>query len=153
MKHKHYDLIVAKAANMDLVTLCCIPAYHEWREHLLQHDMDFDESVEYFLCLPQHTGACLHWLNGGEGECTSVLGCFDINETSRDWNSCAWYTDSNLSSKIKPHKESRYIAIRRHDLYVESIAYKTEDEAIADNNPKFWNVYEIEVEVENGQSK
>ena len=68
--HKHYEMIVAKAANMDL-TVFHKSITGEW---LIDTDsnkvMVFEnDSTEYFLCLPQHKEACLHWLNGGEIEC------------------------------------------------------------------------------------
>lgn len=63
-KHKHYDMIVAKAENMDLVKFEKNDGI--WR--VCSSDIiHMNPDKEYFLCLPQHNekGQCLHWLNGG----------------------------------------------------------------------------------------
>lgn len=71
-QHKHYELIVAKAANMDFVVFeKQNTATHEKEEYKpIQPDGNkaiwFHENARYFLCLPQHKDACLHWLNGGD---------------------------------------------------------------------------------------
>lgn len=70
-RHNHYNIICKKAANMDLVLLANGAGNAEdndWFEY--GNDGDYFPTLysecEYFLCLPQHKEACLHWLNGGE---------------------------------------------------------------------------------------
>lgn len=64
--HKHLEMIVAKAANMDLVLF--IKLGDQWQATGC-HDnqvINIASHYEYFLCLPQHKEECLHWLNGGK---------------------------------------------------------------------------------------
>lgn len=64
-KHKHYDMIVAKAENMELACLTRHTTHDLWREQAGQYShVFFGEMADYFLCLPEHTEACLNWLNG-----------------------------------------------------------------------------------------
>jgi hypothetical protein len=112
MKHKHYDLIVAKAADMNLVVLSQNQKDGSWLVQNDQGTTDFGECINYFLCLPQHKEACLHWLNGGESEHGGEFG---------QWNSCEgwnkkWFSTtcgfmrSSHQTRIKPKKEKRWIA-------------------------------------------
>ena len=56
--HKHIEMIAAKSANMDLV-VCCKHLNEGWGRGNL------DDLItcynDFFLCLPQHKEACLHW--------------------------------------------------------------------------------------------
>ena len=63
MKHKHYDKIVAKAANMSLVVFCR-DAYHAEEGWFETSNLPIQDEFDYYLCLPQHKEACLAWLNG-----------------------------------------------------------------------------------------
>lgn len=72
MKHKHYDKIVAKAANMDLVVFCR-DAYHVKEGWFETYNLPIQEEFDYFLCLPQHKESCLAWLNGANGTLTEQL--------------------------------------------------------------------------------
>jgi hypothetical protein len=74
MKHKHYDKIVAKAANMNLVVFCR-DAYHVEEGWFETHNLPIQDEFDYYLCLPQHKEACLAWLNGA-----------NINFTSDVWS-------------------------------------------------------------------
>ena len=67
MKHKHYDMIVALAENMNLATFCKGKLGKEWIDLGGEGLPCFIPDNHYFLCLPQHKEACLHWLNGGGG--------------------------------------------------------------------------------------
>lgn len=84
MKHKYAEMIKAKADNTELVWLGS-GFRVDWVE-VGKDFPDFTEATEYFLCLPKHKDACLHWLNGGEVE-------FYCNGT---WRSCEdWSKDQS----------------------------------------------------------
>lgn len=74
MKHKHYDKIVAKSANMNLVVFCR-DAYHVEEGWFETPNLPIQDEFDYYLCLPQHKKACLAWLNGA-----------NINFTSDVWS-------------------------------------------------------------------
>lgn len=115
--HKHAELIKAKADNMELVVFCkdSYDDANKWQE---TSQMPFQEEFDYFLCLPKHKEACLHWLNGGwvewtreeeNGErwfgkekYTSIAG----------WNATnGWMLDDNIY-RIKPRKEKLWLAVK-----------------------------------------
>lgn len=117
MKHKHYEKIVAKASNMDLVVLTkdvIAPVDAPWVAIEMGYLPAFDEHCEYFLCLPQHKDAVLCGLNGGEFQvkCTKDYYSDSWHLNGDKWfGSCVWYMLSNHHSRIKPRKEKRWIAI------------------------------------------
>ena len=150
MKHKHYDLIVAKAANMDLVVFCKgVNDGCEWHE--VKRFPNWQTNASYFLCLPQHKDACLHWLNGGEvqGEDPNRPNYFDdyANFVDRkNWSCTAWYMRKDRNIRIKPKKEKRWIGTCKN--FVTSLNYPSVDEcrdAVGDDTS--WQFHEIEVEV------
>lgn len=64
--HKHYEMIMAKAKNMELTVLYA-PETDKWVKWVgSKKAIFFTEDDNYFLCHPKHTEACLHWLNGGK---------------------------------------------------------------------------------------
>lgn len=112
MKHKHYEMIVAKAANMELVVFQTDDELKEW--HVLDRFPMWGESTNYFLCLPQHKDACLHWLNGGEVE-ARMRGTgreFEhmTGNPNKDWSNKTVFTSDECDIRIKPKKEKRWIA-------------------------------------------
>lgn len=111
MKHKHYEMIVAKAANMGLVCFVKRPDV-EWVECDDRILPCIDEH-EYFLCLPQHKEACLHWLNGGEVQYRIALDVWtdaSNNVSNAAWSSDNLLMDDQVEFRIKPKKEKRWIA-------------------------------------------
>ncbi|AUR87927.1 hypothetical protein NVP1106O_04 [Vibrio phage 1.106.O._10N.286.51.F7] len=68
MRHKHYDMIVAKAENMELVVFYKLPCEEWWQPDSECEALPDEVEIDYFLCLPKHKEACLHWLNGGDVE-------------------------------------------------------------------------------------
>ena len=62
MKHRHADMIIAKANNVDLVVLS--KSHGKW--DLSHFSMMLSGEEDCFLCLPKHKKACLHSLNGGQ---------------------------------------------------------------------------------------
>lgn len=155
-KHKHYDMIVAKAANMDLIVFC---NYGDgWRKLSGSIFPSFCKGSDYFLCLPEHKEACLHWLNGGE--CQLVL-CHEDDWLARatpkiEFGDCRndsiWMKKNKI--RIKPRKEKRWIGI--HPLGATTPLGKTEKfvsdialHQLVDAVKPFceWQFIEIEVEV------
>ncbi|CAH9014147.1 hypothetical protein VPH5P1C_0164 [Vibrio phage 5P1c] len=110
-------MIVAKAANMDLVVF--------EKQNTATHDKEifkelipdgnraiwFHESFDYFLCLPQHKETCLHWLNGGESQYLSNGMEKWINfGNSTGWSDTHLFMTTEYEFRIKPKKEKRWIA-------------------------------------------
>ncbi len=119
MKHKHYDMIVAKAENMDLVV--SIKLGDKW-EVISGHEnqiVNFGSHYDYFLCLPQHKEACLYWLNGGgvqdnfEGEWSDCPSLSQTKNTDSE-NSLVFsvhhmFMNEEFQFRIKPKKEKRWV--------------------------------------------
>ena len=123
MKHKHYEMIVAKAANMDLVLfvkLMNAPDFN-WVESVGAVNLPFDEEGDYFLCLLQHneSGQCLHWLNGGEIEIRNKTGIatswsdFPSFSFNPKWIPHADFMSKDCDTRIKPKKEKRWIGVAK----------------------------------------
>lgn len=110
-KHVHAEMIKAKADNMGLVVFR--KNYdNSWGE-IQCHDCCFMQDFEYFLCLPQHKEACLHWLNGGEIEFTSDFSDgWTEYEPIRSWGAGSVFMQSEYKFRIKPRKEKLYIAVK-----------------------------------------
>lgn len=117
-KPRHYDMIVAKAANMELVQFYKAPDEDWWQSESDNSDFPCDLELEYFLCLPQHKEACLHWLNGGEAQIKNGDKWDDewSNEAwSKSWSESSFFMVGNEEIRIKPKKEinQRYAEIYR----------------------------------------
>ena len=115
-KHKHYDKIVAKAANVGLVQFIKING--KWEDAGLSDKfISFSEGYDSFLCLPQHKEACLHWLNGGGVQQSLITDSSWI--TSADVKKVSWmpwtsFMKDELKFRIKPKKEKRLIGVGRN---------------------------------------
>ncbi len=69
MKHKNAEMIIAKVNNTELVVLVkVIDSQNESGSYWTVSSLSALSVAEnkFFLCLPQHKKACLHWLNGGK---------------------------------------------------------------------------------------
>ncbi|AGN51436.1 hypothetical protein VPJG_00072 [Vibrio phage jenny 12G5] len=149
MKNVHYDKIVAKAANMDLVVFFKASSHSEWCEVSNSLLPAFHPETEYFLCLPRHKGACLHWLNGGELQVNRLSnGYLDWDRPSRDWAKEVSFMFDVKEFRIKPKKEKRWILVNAIDCFQPRMF---DDEGEADqmlqgSHPN-WSKHEIEVEV------
>lgn len=112
MKHRHYDMIVAKAANMDLVVFC--QGNGKWVEVTCDFSqIAWWEDNKYFLCLPQHKEACLDWLNGNDVEYRHKddESWFELSDSHCwCWSRYNNTMNSNLEFRIKPKKEKRWLA-------------------------------------------
>ena len=155
MKHVHYDKVVAKAANMDLVVFSYCNLHIVWSEDVpSQPSVEFIDSsnTDYFLCLPQNKEACLHWLNGGEVQYRpkkktssefeyywdQMPDCEDF-----EWRlGCIWMCDLD-DIRIKPKKVKRWIVYKSDNVYG---AYLS-PEHIGDKLKQNGQLIEIEVEV------
>lgn len=155
MKHKYYDKIVAKAANMELVVFTKSTMANKW-EVTSFGDLVKNEDFDFFLCLPQHKEAVLNCLNGGESQVASIssgwlpANCGDPVEWGGEW----WYMNPNSESRIKPKKEKRWIGVNVTTGKTTS-AYTHDDEGnyaedevrLTNGNLSDWQFIEIEVEV------
>lgn len=145
MKHKYYEMIVAKAADMGLVVFC----KHETEGWMAISDGDYlpqNPDNDHFLCLPQHKEAVLNSLNGGVAQFESPREKGDHALEKADWSNSEWYMQSDATSRIKPKKEKRWIVVTE-DLEIEDgTLYKSYGEAEI-NNHGTQQVVEIEVEV------
>ena len=148
MKHKHYEMIVAKVANMNLETF--IKQDDRWR--LMNNAIPIAEEYDYFLCLPQHKLACLHWLNGGELNIDNGKGLGVGRYTLSIENNFPlsdFVNHHEYTFIIKPKKEKRWIAYSTNQKRLGCLSFDSEQEARAHyihevEEPQF---IEIEVEV------
>lgn len=156
MKHRHYDMIVTKAANMELTTL--VKFGKEWMisaPHTVGEIISFDSRYEYFLCLPQHKEACLHWLKGGESQYLSNgMGEWVNFGASTGWSDTHLFMTTECELRIKPKKEKRWIGV--YGNHVTDGMHPTKElcERCVNRSDKFkhcapegWQFIEIEVEV------
>ncbi len=162
MKHKHYDVIVAKAANMGLVVFENDQHGKDDWYAIGDGKLPSNERYTYFLCLPQHKEACLHWLNGGdvqhddcsEGWATmeNINEPMDINEPL--WSKTCRLMTEHLRFRIKPKKEKRWIGYCANTNQTFPHPQKSKDvaEDYAMRNYGYeigkWQFLEIEIEVE-----
>ena len=159
MKHKHYDMIVAKAKNMDLVLFSNSTGhnYGKWSECNRETMPKDNGNINYFLCLPKHKEAVLEKLNGGECQyLPPVDGVREWKDSDNfqfdKWADVWWYMHDSFESRIKPKKEKRWIAVdastsqcTRHYSTKES-CFNSEF-AGCEGNASGWQFIEIEVEV------
>lgn len=149
MKHRHYDMICAKAGNMDLVVFA--KASTGWRKFTGDFpDFGLDE---YFLCLPQHKEACLHWLNGGVCQIMiedNLLAMAVSKHELGDWSrGLIWMGNQDI--RIKPRKEKRWIGVKKGECTPRN--FETRDDAVfwinsnAQSSSDYWQLIEIEIEI------
>lgn len=146
--HKHAKLIKAKADNMELVVFTKSTMTNKWEVTSFE-DLVKNEDFDFFLCLPKHKEACLHWLNGGKCE-SDDDGCFgDLADFNvYDWCLKHHFISNDNEIRIKPCKEKRWIAVKRNDrTEVYTVTFNSLDEAIDTLSGKYWQFIEIEVEV------
>ena len=152
MKVKHYDMVVAKAANFELVQLMKINNVWEAVGSKCGETINFSSDYEYFLCLPQHTDACLHWLNGGDVEeysdalGFSELGWHEVGFKKR-WSLQHQFM-SDMQIRIKPKKEKRWLMIQPISGQT-TLLYSSPQiakDSVSSNDSR-WQLKEIEVEL------
>lgn len=166
MKHKHYDMIVAKAANMDLVVfvknvevetgglLSQSVEHIDWSEtgEIGAQMPCFHEDLDYFLCLPQHKEVCLHWLNGGDAQkvTTTPIAHLNLGEIT-EWEEGHIFMNPHVVIRVKPKKEKRWIAVDPSHQQQSTKLFKSEDDLWSyfggcAGNSSGYQFIEIEVE-------
>ena len=150
--HKHRDMMKAYAGDSSL----CVLIYNEdddkWIHTNPRAFFDYPY-FEFFICLPKHKEACLHWLNGGLIECNSKLTegwevCFDYNKYFWKPNCGMMREDANY--RIKPKNVKRWVAFKWDNFYVLPRHYETKEgaeKAAASSMMGEFQYKEIEVEV------
>ena len=107
MKHPNAEIIKAKADDVRLVTFTRdrYDSSSEWGE---SYQWGTDPDFDYFLCLPQHAAACLHWLNGGEVE-LRIDGEEEwiplLPATDVEWCVGHSFMKEHVEIRVKPAKE------------------------------------------------
>ena len=117
--HKHAKMIKAKADNMELVVFANgaeAIGENDWFEYGNNGD-DFPTlyaDCEYFLCLPKHKEACLHWLNGGEIEMQSDEAWMPVEmfKNTMPWHPLRIFMEDYTAMRIKPRKEKLWLAVK-----------------------------------------
>ena len=152
-------MIVAKAANMELVVFVKTCDNGAWYEKGDNSACQWWEDSDYFLCLPQHKEACLHWLNGGKAETDRSFDEFVLVDEASDryfkWWPEGWFMREDYKSRIKPKKEKRWIATfpwNGNDSYVTPKHFRCKESLncyIVNNYGArdYYQAIEIEVEV------
>jgi len=155
-KHKHADMIIAKANNMDLVVFSkckCIDS-EVWTESDIE-SLTLHPSTEHFVCLPQHKEACLHWLNGGSVHVmdSNWINIFPLK--AYPWEEDHDFMLDDAKIRIAPKKEKRWVATfpwAGNAFYVTPESFASEEllnEYVDFNYGKrgLMLIHEIEVEV------
>ncbi len=152
-KHKYYEMIVAKAANMDLVLFVraqVSPGSYQWDLTDLA-DLCKNQNKKFFACLPQHKQACLHWLNGGDSQILNSPRhewmTLESYEKDPAWHAYSDFMSSECQTRIKKKKVKRWVVIDENlnvlpKLWVDPEALETAMEKKSDHQ-----FIEIEVEV------
>lgn len=153
-KHRHYDMIVAKAANMDLAVF--FKDGDDWFFDDTSESYKFESDIEYFLCLPQFTKECLHWLNGGVSQIEYTKASYpywtNIDCDEVNWSPGHIFMDELVNLRIKPKKVKRWIGVngiettklcKTKDKCKEYVVNFRSREGLP---PEAWQFIEIEVE-------
>ncbi len=152
MKHKNAEMIKAVVDNVDLVIFVRVIDQEDERGNYWSFSSLATLAVasnDFFLCLPQHKDACLHWLNGGElqinrktyneqGEELPNEGFLNWDRPSRGWKHTVSLMSDKCQFRIKPKKEKRLISV-----YGDSVEFVNPDL----DYPSCVQLIEIEVEV------
>ena len=156
MKHKHYEMIVAFAGNTEFSVFCKGELGKEWIELSGCGMPCFVPESDYFLCLPQHKEACLHWLNGGDVQVQDfpTNDFNDYSDEKYEWSLETWWMSEQCNVRIKPKKEKRWIGIYNHNVtsqHFDSIetakSFIRRRDEFKNCAPEAWQFKEIEVEV------
>lgn len=140
MKHKHYDMGVAKLDNTTLVKF--VKLLSGW---VVTQSEDWNVASDYFLCLPKHKKAVLNSLNGGAALAESAGETLEHAMQNAEWSDDDWYMSDDFTSRIKPKKEKRWIIWNENqDKY--HCTFLVDPLEKYEANFKF-SIHEIEVEV------
>ena len=117
--HKHRDMMKAYADDSSLCVFVNLTHHEKWK---ITQNPAFFVNCEYFLCLPKHKEACLHWLNGGRIQwCDDLLAWTDKDNYTDDLESQEFFFGNGFmlddnKFRIKPKKVKRFVVIHRGDL-------------------------------------
>lgn len=146
-KHPHAEMIKAKADNMDLVVFCK-DSIGDWFEHG-RNGVYCPFCVEecYFLCLPKHKDACLHWLNDGEVQVmdNNWVNMHPIEDYQ--WEEDHDFMDIESRIRIKPSKETRHVVIHNGRLVGELFKFDSDIRASYGAEYHDLQTFKIEIEV------
>ena len=107
--HKYAEMIKAKADNMDLVLFIRVKE-DCWQE---TSSMPTCEDFNYFLCLPKHKEACLHWLNGGDVLVKSKsVTSWEVVFHGQVWGDTIGWMREDAKYRIKTRKEKLWLAVK-----------------------------------------
>ena len=167
-RHRNYDMIVAKAADMDLFVFSKdfysekSKDYTGWGVVDYPARVLFNSDLDLFLCLPKHKEACLHWLNGGDvqhNDCEKGWATMENINDPMDADAPIWSKTCRLMTdeqdfRIKPKKVKRVIGVNvktgqttsayeidKEGNYAEDEVRITKNGVLSD-----WQFIEIEVE-------
>lgn len=152
-KHKHYEIGVAKLANTDLVVF--FKDGDDWFFDDTSESYNFRSDIEYFLCLPQHKEACLHWLNGGEVQAFfegDWVNCISLSKSANvlKFTHYHMFMDDGLEFRIKPKKVKRWIAYGTNSQKMGVRTFSSKCECVDQYGDEVLNgpiqYFEIEVE-------
>lgn len=151
MKHKHTEMIKAKADNMNLTMF--IKEYDGWVKNTEIYPVEeypLTEDKEYFLCLPEHYKECQHWLNGGDVlSLNSYDNWFTLEsyENNPSWGANSVWMSDCFTVKIKRGKEKRYVLIHNGSLVNELYSSDYDIRMSYGNEYDKLQIFEIKIEV------
>lgn len=136
MKHKHVELIKAKADNMELVKFYKSTS-NGWCVCSNQGCV-FDEKWKYYLCLPQHKEECLAWLNGShiqdyfKGE---WVNCKDYKGEDWTWMDNIFMNEEAVL-RVAPKKVIKYAI---YDKVEKVVGWTFDDKSLVEESLYFAN--------------
>lgn len=145
MKHKHYNMIVAKATNMELVLFYQPPNRQDLWVEAEDDELPTLDNYNYFLCLPQHKEVCLAWLGGGELQQyvgNQWLG-FESRDECPDWLKDKDFMDCKCKLRVKPRKEKRWVVIDDKQYLFPTLYTKDPSDELTHH----YQVFQIEIDV------
>lgn len=113
--HKHADMIKAMADNMELIVFYRDPSNGKWKKMKNNYNSipEISGDIDYFLCLPKHADAYLHWQNGGDilvsDHTKKQVEIQNIGEVTK-WGLDSVFMLDKYTIEIIPRKEKRLIA-------------------------------------------
>lgn len=148
--HVHAEIIKSKADDTSLVVFRKNEITGVWLE-VVKNDDVFHKFSTYFLCLPNHKEACLHWLNGGEAQtdrgCGEFVDSYPLSDFDGKWYCDFWYMLDDYESRIKPRKETRHVVIHNGELVGELFKFDSDIRASYGAEYHELQIFKIEVEV------
>ncbi|MGD1524538.1 hypothetical protein [Vibrio owensii] len=98
-KHKKYEMLLAKAENMDLIILLKYQGMPFWEKSPNSYPPNNDYT-EAFLCLSHHQEACKMALNGSQIEIRENDGEWVAVKLEGKWMPEGWYMQEKFESRL-----------------------------------------------------